>query len=95
MLQLQQLNTEYDTLLAEFPSVIKPCLPPQPVKHTVTHHIHTKGSPVHARAQRLPPDRLRIAQHEFERMLEQGIIQPSNSQWSSPLHIVPQKTPGN
>ena len=47
---LQQHNTEYDTLLAEFPFVIKPCLPPQPVKHAVTHHIHTKGPPVHARA---------------------------------------------
>ena len=53
---LQQSDTEYDTLLAEFTSVTKPCLPPQPVKHTVTHHIHTKGPPVHARPRRLPPD---------------------------------------
>ena len=63
------------------------------MKHTITHHIHTKGPPVHARPRRLPPDRLRIARNEFEHMLEQEIIQPSNSQWSSPLHMVPKKTP--
>ena len=92
---LQQFDTEYDAVLAEFTAVTKPCLPPQPVKHTVTHHIRTTGPPVHARPRRLPPDRLRIAQNEFEHMLEQEIIQPSNSQWSSPLHMVPKKTPGD
>ena len=85
----QHLDTEYDALLAEFPSVTKPCQQLQPVKHNVTHHIHTTGPPIHSRARRLPPDRLRIARNEFEHMLEQGIIQPSNSQWSSPLHMVP------
>ena len=28
-------------------------------------------------------------------MLKQAIIQPSNSQQSSPLHVVPKKTPGD
>ena len=91
----QQADTEYDALLAEFPAVTKPCLPPHPVKHTVTHHINTCGPPVHARPRRLPPDRLRAARNEFEHMMELGIVQPSNSQWSSPLHMVPKKTPGD
>ena len=88
-------NAEYDALLAEFPSVTKPCTSPRPVRHSVTHHIKTTGPPVYARARRLPPDRLRIARHEFEHMMDQGIIQPSDSQWSSPLHMVPKKTPGD
>ena len=93
---LTQLHdTEYHAILAEFPSVTKPCTSPRPVCHTVTHHIWTTGPPVHSRARRLPPDCLRIARNEFEYMMEQGIIQPSASQWSSLLHMVPKKTPGD
>ena len=65
------------------------------MRHTVTHHIHTTGPPDYARAYRLPPDHLRIAKQEFEHMMEQDIIQPSDSQWASPLHMVPKKTPGD
>ena len=91
---LQQSNTHYDVVLAEFPSVTKPCLPPHPVRYIVTHHIHTSGPPVHARPHRLPSDHLCMASNEFEHMMEQEIIQPSNSQWSSPLHMF-LKTPGD
>ena len=92
---LQCSNTEYDAILADFPFVTKPCTSTRPVKHTVTHHIRTTGPPIYARARRLTPDQLRIARQEFEHMMEQGIIQPSDSQWSSPLHMVPTKTPGD
>ena len=92
---LQHSTTEYAALLAKFPAVTKLCVSPQPVQHTVTHHICTTRPPVHARARRLPPGRLRIARQEVEHMMELGIIQPSDSQWSSPLHMVPKKTPGD
>jgi hypothetical protein len=65
------------------------------VKHNVTHHITTNGPPVHARARRLAPERLLIACKEFDHMLQLGIIRPSSSAWSSPLHMVPTKTPGD
>jgi len=65
------------------------------VKHNVTHHINTTGPPVYAKARRLPPDCLHIARQEFEHQLESEIIQSSNSQWSSPLHMVPKKIPGD
>ena len=67
----------------------------QPVKHSVIHHIKTTGPPVSSRTRRLAPERLNIARKEFDHMLELGIIRPSSSSWSSPLHMVPKKTPGD
>ena len=45
-------------------------------------------TPLHARARRLPPDRLAAAKAEFEHTMDMGIIRPSSSSWSSPLHMV-------
>ena len=78
----------YLSLVSEFPAVT-------PVKHSVTHHIQTTGQSVTARTRRLAPERLRVARQEFEHMLQLGIIRPSSSNWSSPLHLVPKKTPGD
>ena len=82
------------TALSEFPCLLCPPPPDQPVKHTVTHHIPTNGPPVASRPRRLLPERLKIARQEFNRMLVLGIIRPSSSCWASPLHMVPKKTPG-
>ena len=58
------------------------------MKHTVFHHLTTNGTPVHARARRPPPDKLNAARAEFQHMLDLGVIRPSASAWSSPLHMV-------
>ncbi len=85
----------YHALLSEFPAIMQVCSPDRPLKHNITHHIQTKGRPVSARPRRLAPERLHIAKQEFEHMLQLGIIRPSSSSWSSPLHMVPKKTPGD
>ena len=63
------------SLLSQFPT--RPYSAAQPVKHSVLHHLTTNGTPVHARARRLPPDKLNAARAEFQHMLELGIIRPS------------------
>ena len=85
----------YLTLLSEFPALTRVCSPDTPVKHDVAHHIETTGPPASARPRRLAPDRLCAAKQEFEHMLQLGIIRPSSSAWSSPLHMVPKKTAGD
>ena len=85
-------STPFDALLLEFPAVSLPSTGPLPTKHSVTHHIPTNGPPVSAKARRLSPERLTIARQEFDHMLELGIVRPSSSNWSSPLHMVPKKS---
>ena len=85
----------FAAILSEFPLLTRPQTINQAPKHTVTHHITTSGPPVSTRPRRLAPERLRIARHEFEHMLELGIIQPSSSDWASALHMVPKKSPGD
>lgn len=84
-------DDSYTALLKSFSSLTQPYSATRPVKHHVTHHIETTGPPVYSKARRLAPDRFRMAKEEFETLMQQGIIRPSSSNWSSALHIVDKK----
>lgn len=86
-------ESPHHSLLAEFPELTRPpVFGREPVKHSVKHHIKTTpGPPVFAKACRLAPDRLKQVKREFELMIDQAIIRPSKSPWTSPLHSVPKK----
>lgn len=86
-------QTYYD-ILKNYPEVFRPMSLKTPAKHNVTHHIVTTGSPLFARPRPLPPDKYKMAKEEFERMIQMGICQPSESPWASPLHIVTKKDGG-
>ena len=85
-------NDPYASVLAEFPNILRPRAPEQPIQHSVTHHIHTTGPPVSARPCCLPPDRLCAAKQELNHILDLGVIRPLSSGWSSPLHMVPKSS---
>ena len=78
-------DNPYASLLKSFPELTQPYSAAISVKHNVTHHIETTGRPTYARSRRLAPDRYRMAKAEFELLLQQGIIRPSSSNWSSAL----------
>lgn len=86
-LQLSTLNALSHPLLRKYEDITRPDTAAQ-TKHGVTHHIQTKGPPVHAKPRRLSQQQLQIAKREFQCMLDQGICRPSSSNWSSPLHLV-------
>ena len=88
----QQPENEFTALLREFPSIAQLCGKDRPIKHDIMHHIETAGAPVSARPRRLAPEQLKIARQEFEDMMELGIIRPSSSTWSSPLHVVTKRS---
>ena len=85
-----ELGQRYLRLLDEFSDLTRTdgaaaYLPDLPVHH----QIMTKGPPVFERPRRLIGPRLAAAKKEFKRLMDQGIIRPSSSQWASPLHLVP------
>ena len=91
----KDINTPYLALLREFSVLTQISSPTGPAVHNVTHHIETTEPPVSARPRLLAQERLRVAKHEFEHMLQLGIIRPSSSAWFSSVHIVPKKTAGD
>ncbi|GBN26285.1 Transposon Ty3-I Gag-Pol polyprotein [Araneus ventricosus] len=84
-------SIKISNLLLKYPEISRPNLVPKEIKHDVKHFIETNGQPIHAKARQLDPKRLAIAKEEFTFMLNNEIIRPSNSQWSSPLHLAAKK----
>jgi Reverse transcriptase (RNA-dependent DNA polymerase) len=88
---LQKVQPSVRQLLAEFPAVLASDLSTPAPLHQVQHQIITTGQPVFAKARRLDPEKLKIAEAEFQKLEAAGIIRRSDSAWSSPLHMVPKK----
>lgn len=82
-----------EDLLKQYKSLLAPFTHTEPIKHNTTHTIKTTGPPVHVSPRRLHPTKLRVAKEEFENMLKLGIIRPSSSPYSTPLHMVPKNEP--
>lgn len=88
-------ESKYHKILAEFPELTRPAGTQHTPKHNTVHHIRTTpGPPVSCSFRRLAPDKLKIARSEFEAMLANGTARPSESSWSSPLHLAPKKDNG-
>lgn len=89
-------DSPYHLLLTrEFPEITRPAGTQRKILHNTKHHIRTTpGPPVSCSPRRLAPDKLKIAKQEFENMLADGTIRPSESPWSSPLHLAPKKDNG-
>ncbi|GFU84281.1 retrovirus-related Pol polyprotein from transposon 297 [Trichonephila clavipes] len=55
-------------------------------KTNVKHRIFTGDhAPINQRAYRVSPTERRIIHEEVQKMLDEGIVQPSESPWSSPV----------
>ena len=93
--EIRSDDAELSSIIDEFPDLLVPHFKvTDENRHGVEHHLQTEGPPVAARARRLNEAQLRIAQDEFRKMEDLGIIRRSNSPWSSPLHMVPKQNGG-
>lgn len=88
-------STYHRILSREFLNITRPAGTLRTVSHSTQHHIRTTpGPPVSCAPRRLAPDKLKVAKAEFEAMLANGTARPSESSWSSPLHLAPKKDNG-
>ena len=53
--------------------------------------IPTEGPPIKQKAYRIPLPKRRVVEEELEKMLEAGVIRPSQSPWASPVTLVGKK----
>jgi len=60
---------------------------------TVSHEINTRtdSAPVNVRPYRLPEKHKKEVNRQIEKMLSEGIIRPSTSQWNAPILVVLKK----
>ncbi|UYV60514.1 hypothetical protein LAZ67_1001391, partial [Cordylochernes scorpioides] len=84
-------SSKVSAILTKYPNLCRPPSDFVEAKHSVKHYIPTIGQPIHSKARRLDSQRLTLANAEFQYMLNNGIIRPSNSPWASPLHLVSKK----
>ena len=80
---------EINNLLHKFPRILRPLQFPTGSTVSVEHHIETTTQrPIHFRPRQLPPEKFSAAQKAFAKLMEDGIIRHSKSEWASPLHMV-------
>ena len=91
---LFNLTSRYQFLAKEFPEVFAVSNYGRAVKHDTVHHIITHGPPVHSRVRRLSPERMIALRREIQHLLDLNIIEPANSPWASPVHLVPKGNTG-
>ena len=89
--RVDTVQNDYTKLLGQFRELTRPTTKGEPVKHGITHKIVTKVHPVFSHPRRLAPDKLVTAKRELDDMIKLGVIEPSDSEWSSSLHMVPKK----
>ena len=78
-------------LLEEYPELTSDQNSFREQKHDVMHYIRTRGGPIKAPARHYNPAVQEIIRKTFHDYLEMGIVRYSDSDWSSPLAVVPKR----
>ncbi|GBN45249.1 Retrovirus-related Pol polyprotein from transposon opus [Araneus ventricosus] len=81
-------QSPYHSILSKFPELLTPVSGNVGASHNVEHCIETRGPPVFSKARSLNPEKLNFLREEFQTLMEQGIIRPSNNAYASPAHFV-------
>ena len=89
-----QTVSSLEKLFSQYPSVFKVDNFHTPTRHQTLHHIRTVGPPDCSKVRRLSPEKLDILKSELQKLLDLRVIEPTESPYASPVHLVPKKNPG-
>lgn len=87
---MQSVVSEIEYWKNKFPSVFPE--PGDPINTTdqIEMEIDTgDATPINCRPYRVPLNKRKSVEEELHKLLEQGVIEPSNSPWAAPLVVVP------
>ena len=84
-------DSRVSALLKTYPSVITPRTPKELDNSSVVQHCIDTGEavPVYCKTRRLDAEKEAFAKAQFQNLINDGIIRPSKSPWSSALLLVP------
>lgn len=84
-------------IVAKFPDVFHLDNDPLSVAKVPEQHIHLQpnATPVYVKPYRLPQSQKAEIHKQIDKMLREGVLQNSVSEWSSPLLVVPKKADNN
>ena len=76
-------------LRADFPEVFNGDKRSRLIKHSVVADVETLSDiPIHSTARRLNPEQFQALKSKLKRLLDQGIIERSQSPWAAPIVLV-------
>jgi len=79
----------------QYPEVFEPSIRTRGTKHSVVASVETTTCyPISTTPRRLSPEKYRALKEEIKRLCDQGILEPSQSAWSSPVVMVKKKKGG-
>lgn len=97
LIRTDHLNTEeklaLEKIISEYPDIFHMEDSPLSFTNQVKHKIiTTHDTPIHTKTYRYPPIHREEVRSQIQKMLDQNIIRPSYSPWTSPIWVVPKKT---
>ena len=92
--EIENMNSLVIPLFEKYPSLLKPKnFYENPKEMKVSHTIDTENAhPTFCKTRRLTVEKEQAAKTEYGNLLKMGILRPSKSPWSSPLHLVKKST---